>query len=131
MSVLDFMRNHSEEYMTGFYWDKCPKPTQDPSNGRQEFPYSKASPRQKQFATVMQNMRLDSHYYTIKTHEDCGFKVNGYVSTQDGEFWVIEAITHDEQTAEDEESLLLWKKAVRTEYVLRLRNVQNPWGIAQ
>ncbi|MBQ8394501.1 MAG: hypothetical protein IJX49_02895 [Clostridia bacterium] len=129
MSVLDFMKERSNEFMTGFYWDKCPKPTQIQTEGRQTFHYAKASPRQRQFGTVLQNMRLDSHYYTIKTYDDCGFKVNGYVSTQDGNFWCIEAITHDEQTAEDEESLLLWESAVKTEYILRLRSVQNPWGI--
>ena len=77
----------------------------------------------------MQNMRLDSERYSIKTCDDCGFKINGYISTQNGLFWVIEDIIHDEQTAGNEEALLQWKTAVKTEFVIRLRRVDNPFEI--
>jgi hypothetical protein len=129
MSFLDFFKPHDDEYMTGYYWDKRPTPNVYREEGRQTFRYSKASAKEKQFNTVMQNMRLDSERYSIKTCDDCGFKINGYISTQNGLFWVIEDIIHDEQTAGNEEALLQWKSAVKTEFVIRLRRVDNPFEI--
>lgn len=131
MGALDFFKPRDDEYMTGYYWDKKPQKGAVMENGRQTFHYSKASAKEKQFNTVMQNMRLDSERYSIKTCDDCGFKVNGYISTQNGLFWTIEDIIHDEQTAGNEEALLMWKNAVKTEFILRLRRVQNPWGIGE
>lgn len=115
--------------MTGYYWDKSPRPNQTQEQGRQTFYYAKASAHQRTFNTVMQNMRLDTERYTIKTCDDCGFKVNGYISTQNGLFWVIEEVIHDEQTNGNEEALLTWKTALKTEFIIRLRRVDNPWGI--
>ena len=129
MSVLDFMKPHDDEYMTGYYWEKAPRPDQVQEQGRQTFHYSKTSARQRTFNTVMQNMRLDTERYTIKTCDDCGFKANGYISTQNGLFWVIEEVMHAEQTAGNEEALLAWKNAVKTEFIIRLRRIDNPWGI--
>lgn len=133
MSVLDFLKEKDDEYMTGYYYDKAPNPKHTAEQQAEELPhkfhYSKASAKERQFNTVMQNMRLDSERYSIKTCDDCGFKINGYISTQNGLFWTIEDIVHDEQTAGNEESLLLWKNAVKTEFILRLRRVNNPWGV--
>lgn len=129
MSVLDLLKPHDDEYMTGYYWEKAPRPDQIQEQGRQTFRYSKTSAKQRTFNTVLQNMRLDTERYTIKTYDDCGFKVNGYISTQNGLFWIIEEIIHDEQSAGNEEALLAWKHAIKTEFIIRLRRVDNPWGI--
>lgn len=128
MSVLDFLKENDDEYMTGYYYEKAPKPGQMQAPP-QKFHYAKATARQRIFGTVMTNLRLDTERYTVRTCDDCGFKIGGYVSTQSGLFWLIEEVTHDEQTDGNEEALLMWKEAVKTEFVLRMRRVDNPWGI--
>lgn len=129
MSVLDFLKERDDEPMTGYYYTKAPKPGTVQETGRVTFHYSKATARQQRFGTVITNVRLDSEIYTIRTCDDCGFKIGGYVFTQNGLFWIIEEIHHDEQTKGNEEALLLWRSAVKTEFILRLRRIDNPWGI--
>lgn len=129
MSMFDFFKPGDDEFMTGYYWDKRPSPDKPMLEGRKTFRYSKAAAREKQYNTVLQNMRLDSERYSIKTCDDCGFKINGYISTQNGLFWTIEDIVMDEQPTGYEEALLQWKSAIKTEFVIRLRRVDNPWEI--
>jgi hypothetical protein len=130
--MFDFFKDRSDEFMTGYYWVKYPSPTvHQEEEGRISFNYSKAAARQKTYNTELQNLRLDTERYSIKTCDDCGFKIGGYVSTQNGAFWIIEDIVADEQTTETEEALLMWKESEKTERVIRLRRYQNPWEIAK
>lgn len=133
MSVLDFLKEHDEEYMTGFYYAYKPDPThsieQKQEEGAKVFRYSKAEGRRRIFDNVLVNMRSDTERYVIKTCDDCGFKIGGYVSTQNGLFWTVEDITCEEQTKGNEETLTMWRRAIKTEFILRLRRVDNPWGI--
>ena len=76
-------------------------------------------------------MRIDKSTYSLKTKTPLEWKVNGYVSTQDGEFFQITEIITDGQTRENEEALRLFKKALGREYTIRLLRVDNPWGIGK
>lgn len=135
MSVLDFLKAHDDEFMTGYYYDYKPDPrhtfAQQQQEGKHEFHYSKVTGKERRFSTVLTNVRADTERYTIKTCDNVGFKIGGYVSTQNGDFWKIEDFVHDEQTEGNEESLLLFKQAVKSEYILRLLKVENPWGIGK
>ena len=133
MSVLDFLKESDDEFMTGYYYDFKPDPrhtyAQQLQEGRWEFKYSKVSGQERRFNTVQSHVRADSERYTIQTCDNVGFKIGGYVSTQNGKLWKIEDFVKDEQTDGNEEVLLLFKESVKTEYVLRLIKVENPWGI--
>lgn len=131
MSFLDFLKPSDDEFMTAYYWDKVPKPTERREEGRQTFRYSKVTGSENRFNTVVANMRLDSLTYRIRTCDDCNFKIGGVVSTQNGEFWMIETVTRDEQMEGNEEALLTWKTAVRNECILSLRSLDNPWGFGK
>lgn len=134
MSVLDFLKPHDDEYMTGYYYENRPNPTHTPAQQAhedgQKFHYAKATGKQKRYFTLM-NIRADSETYTIRTCDDCHFKNGGYISTQNGLFWCIDEIVHEEQTAGNEEALLLWTNAVKTEFIIRMTRVDNPWGIGR
>ena len=135
MSVLDFLKERDDEYMTGYYYAYKPNPThtqaQQFQEQRQVFHYARVTATEKRFNTVLSNLRADTERYTIKTCDDVGFKVGGYVSTQNGSFWKIEDLTHEEQTEENKEALLLFKRSIKTEFVLRLLKVDNPWGVGK
>lgn len=132
MSVLNFLKLRDDEYMTGYYYDFKPDPThtieEQLEEGRKVFRYSKAENQRKNYDTFM-NMRSDSATYAIKTSDDCGFKIGGYVSTQNGLFWIIQEIILDEQVDGNEEAFMMWKKPIKTEFLLRLSRVDNPWEI--
>lgn len=131
MSVLDFLKPSDDEFMTAYYWEHIPKPNERREEGRQTFRYSKVTGSENRFNTVATNVRLDTLTYRIRTCDDCGFKIGGVVSTQNGEFWMIESVMRDEQTQGNEEALLFWKSGVKNEYILYLRSLDNPWSIGK
>ena len=126
MDFTELLNEKDREPMTALFY--CKRPV-NPSDNAITFRYERINPRSRVYATLARNIRADSETYMIKTNDACGFNIGGYVSTQDGTFWQIEEILHDEQTKGAEESLLLFKTAVGTEYSMRLVKVQNPWGI--
>lgn len=129
MDILDLLNPRNEYYFTGYYYPRKPKPTEPPDLGRVTFSYRQVNPYSRTFATVMNTVRLDTETYAIRTNEDCGFKNKGFISTQDGKFWVIDEIIHDEQVPGTEEALRLFKNVVQSEYIMRLVKMDNPWGI--
>lgn len=135
MSVLDFLKESDDEFMTGYYYNYKPDPRhtfeQKQEEGREVFKYSQVSGQEKRFSTLLTNVRADTERYAIKTCDDVGFKIGGYVSTQNGGFWKIEDFICDEQTQGYEEALLLFRQSIKKEFVLRLIKVENPWGIGK
>ena len=47
---------------------------------------------------------------TKKTNDDCGFKINGYIATQDGLFWQITGILKRLVKDENKQALRILKK---------------------
>lgn len=126
MDVLDFLVKKDKETMTAFYYPKNPRSIED---GRIPFAYERVDHRRINFATITPNLRSDEETYTIRTNDDCGFKIGKYVSTQDGCMWVIREIMHDEQAQGSEEALLYFKKVVDSVFTIRMVRAENPWGI--
>ena len=118
----------SDEFMTGYYYARRPSSGDD---GAQRFSYSRLDPYYRSYDVEFGQMRIDKSTYSLKTKTPLEWKVNGYVSTQDGEFFQITEIITDGQTRENEEALRLFKKALGREYTIRLLRVDNPWGIGK
>lgn len=126
MDFTDFLVDKTTEFMTGYYYEKYPENRADK---RVTFSYRRVNNKSKAYATIMGTMRADSETYVIQTNDDCGYKIGGYISTQDGTFWQISEVIHDEMTQGNEESLILFRTAVESDFTIRLLRVENPWGI--
>lgn len=125
-SFLNFITPKDKEYMTGYYYERRPV---SPDDGRMTFRYSRLDPYARVFDTALGQMRLDRETYSLKTRIGLPWKVNGYISAQDGRFYQIVEILEDNQPRGSEEVLRLFKRAPETEYTIRLIKVDNPWGI--
>ena len=128
MGFLEMLAGKSDEFMTGCYYARRPSSGDD---GAQRFSYSRLDPYYRSYDVEFGQMRIDKSTYSLKTKTPLEWKVNGYVSTQDGEFFQITEIITDGQTRENEEALRLFKKALGREYTIRLLRVDNPWGIGK
>ena len=128
MDFLDLLNPKTEYYLTGYYYPYYPS---TPEDGRVTFNYKQVNPYSRAFGTVLDNVRLDNETYALKTNEDCGFKIKGFISTQDGAFWSIAEIVHNEQVPGAEEALRFFKTVVQSEYLIRLIRADNPWEIGK
>ena len=128
MGFLEMLAGKSDEFMTVYYYARRPSSGDD---GAQRFSYSRLDPYYRSYDVEFGQMRIDKSTYSLKTKTPLEWKVNGYVSTQDGEFFQITEIITDGQTRENEEALRLFKKALGREYTIRLLRVDNPWGIGK
>lgn len=61
-------------------------------------------------------------------YDQCGFKVHGFIITQDGKAFEIQQVETDRQTTPPQ-VMRLFGTPASTEYVIRLVEVDNPWGI--
>lgn len=126
MGFLEMIAPKDDQFMTGYYYERRPV---SPEDGRKVFRYSRLDPYSRVFDTELGQMRLDRSTYSLKTKSNLDWKVNGYISTQDGNFFQIEEVSENNQPKGSEEVLRLFKRAVLSEYTIRLIKVDNPWGI--
>ena len=115
-----------DEFMTGYYYERRPV---SPEDGRAVFRYSRLDPYSRVFDTQLGQMRIDRETSSLKTKTNLDWKVKGYISTQNGKFFQIVEVLTNEQPKGSEDVLRLFKRAVETEYTIRLIKVDNPWGI--
>lgn len=126
MNYLDMLATKDDEYMTGYYYERRPV---SPEDGRTTFTYSRLDSYSRVFDTQLGQMRIDRETYSLKTKTNLDWKVKGYISAQNGEFFqIVEVLTND-QPKGSEDVLRLFKTAIQTEYTIRLIKVDNPWGI--
>lgn len=126
MGILTFLTPKDDEFMTGYYYERRPV---SPDDGRTIFQYSRLDPYSKTFDTQIGQMRIDRETYSLKTKTNLKWKVKGYISTQNGNFFQIVEVLANDQPKSAEEVLRLFKCSVQTEYTIRLIKVDNPWGI--
>lgn len=124
MDFIDLLIDTSEEFLTGYYYKRRPKSKDD---GRVTFLYKQLNPNARVFNTVLGNIRADSETYAIKTNDHCGFKVGGYVSTQNGKIWQITEVVTNEQADGANEVLRWFKTAKQSDCSVRLLRVDNLW----
>lgn len=126
MDILDLLVARTEEVLTGKYYAKRPQRT---SNGYEVFKYDIVNASEKVFASLLTNLEENLTTSIIKSDDNCGFKVGGYVTTQDGEFWKITGIVEKPYREENKQSARLMKKTAGIEYFLRLIKVDNPFEL--
>lgn len=123
---LDFMAISDEEVLSGTYYPKKPKLPQDKSFS---FMYDIVDESNKYYSKILGEIQTEKTTQTIKTNDDCGFKIKGYIVTQDGIMWQIDNLVKRLVKAENKQALRWLKQTVETEYVIRLIEVENPMGL--
>ena len=126
MDFIDLMVDTSEEYLTGFFYKRRPKNAED---GRISFLYKQLDPNSRVFDTVLGNVRADRATYAIKSNDNCGFNVGGFVITQNGLIWEIVEVIRNEEVKGSNDALRWFKRAVNTECSVRMIQVDDLFDI--
>lgn len=124
--ILSLLNTNAEEVLSGTYYNVIPKTNLD---GGEPFQYDIVNDSDKSYASVLGTIKTEQTMCTIKTNDDCGFKVNGYIATQDGGFWQISGIVKHLVNKNSKQALRLLKETAETEYIMRLIEIPNPRGL--
>lgn len=105
-------------------------PVDDPSEGGQTLYFDYVDPISKTYRTLFGNIISDrkNGEIAIRTNTGLSYHQASYIVFSNGTCYQII------QTAEDysrvsKEALRLWKNPVGVEYVIRMVQVPNPWGV--
>jgi hypothetical protein len=124
--ILPFLVVKDEEVLTATYYNRIPETPQDVGD---EFQYDIVNEKDKTYSTILNGLQTDRATCSIVTDDDCGFKINGYVATQEGSFWQITNIVKRLVRKENKQALRFMKETAETEYLLGLVEVDNPWEL--
>lgn len=125
---IDLIINNADEYLTGYYYERRPVSQDD---GRITFNYRQLDPNSKVFSTVLSNLRADRATYAIATNDFDGFKVGGYVVTQNGLIWEITEVISNEEAKGQNDSLRWFKKARGAEWSVRMIQVTDLFAVRE
>lgn len=124
--TLDLMNPKPDYTHTGTYYADRPD---SPAVGGTEFNYKPVNPYSKTWRAIFSNMQAEARETAIETDDHCNFKTGGgYVSLQDGCLYAIQQVMADETRA-PKQAFRIFGIAVGTTYLLRLMQVDNPWGV--
>lgn len=119
---IDLIINNADEYLTGYYYERRPVSQDD---GPITFNYRQLDPNSKVFSTVLSNLRADRATYAIATNDFDGFKVGGYVVTQNALIWEITEVISNEEAKGQNDSLRWFKTARGAEWSVRMIQVTD------
>lgn len=123
---LDFLAISDEEVFEGTYYKRKPL---TPTERGEPFRYDIVNDSDRAYAKLLDNMKTERTMLTIKTNDNCGFKIKGYIATQDGELWQINSFIKKLNKPENKQALRIIKETIETEWIIRLIQVDNPWGL--
>ena len=126
MDLLDILTPHSREVCRGTYYKTKPKGTSDAGA---PFSYEYVDPTSWHYQQLFQNVKVaEATTAAIKTKSAVDWKVGGYVKTQDGRFYLIVSVQQDYNAA-PRQAFRIFGQVVGTDYVIRLTEKSEPWGI--
>lgn len=125
---IDLIINNADEYLTGYYYEHRPVSQDD---GHITFNYRQLDPNSKVFSTVLSNLRADRATYAIATNDFDGFKVGGYVCTQNGLIWEITEVISNEEAKGQNDSLRWFKTARGAEWSVRMIQVTDLFAVRE
>lgn len=123
--LLDFFQNTEDKPLTGTYYEFKPFTPEDVGI---PFSYDIIDDKSFLYNNVLNALNAELKTQTIKTNERCGFKVNGYCVTQDGDLWQVQSVVERVVAPNTKQALRDQVQTLETEYVVRLIGVNNPWG---
>lgn len=122
MDITDFLsHNRKEEYLAGHY--------RESEKGEPiYFEYGIENERTNAYSILFQGILNATEKLIIRTTWDIGFKINAFISTQDGKLWQInDYVTRISGRNKNASRILQANPS--TEYVISLTGVQNPQGV--
>jgi hypothetical protein len=126
MDLLDLTTPHAREVCKGTYYETIPK---DATVTGQPFGYEYVDPTSWHYSQLFANVKLsDAATAAIKSKTPLSWKVGAYVRTQDGRFYSILSVQQDFNAA-PRQALRIFGKPAGVEYVVRLSEKSEPWGI--
>lgn len=119
---LDFLQLSDDEVLSGTYYKRLPKTSQDKGV---PFQYDIVQDSDKTYSLMLNQIQSEQCVQTIKTNDLIDLKIKGYVVTQDGKMWQITGIIEKPSKPGNKEALRILKKSVETEYIIRLLQVDK------
>lgn len=100
-----------------------------PLEGGQKIAFRYVNPRSAEHVTEVAYVEGQEELVTIRTPNKANYEPeHSYIVTQDGAMWVIVQMNTDYQRA-PQQALRLFAAPNGTVYELRLRKIDNAWGI--
>lgn len=137
MDFLDIMEGKYAKTHTGRYFERLPDTVTYPAtiediynlSEGQDFDYEVVDPTAWRYKTLISNLEdTQAADATIKTCEALVWKVKKHVVLDTGRLMLIISVTEDVSAVEREAARLM-PVPIGTEYILRLIEVENPWGL--
>lgn len=137
MDFLDILEGRYYKTHTGRYFERLPGTVAYPTTIEQiyaieegqDFDYEVVDPTAWRYKQIISNLAdTTAADATIKTCEALSWQVKGYVVLDTGRLMLITQVIEDVSAAEREAARLM-PIPVGTEYILRLMEVENPWGL--
>ena len=133
MDYLDIAQGRYFQTQAARYYRVLPTPQakdvpsheQDP----QPFEYEALDPTEWHYRQLLQNLiDKEAASFTIKTKTRLLWRVGAQIVTMDGRLYKIISVTED-VSASSRQARRMFAVPLGTEYVLRLVEVENPWGV--
>ena len=126
MDLLDLTTPHAREVCKGTYYKTIPK---DATVTGEPFGYEYVNPTAWHYQQLFSNVKVsDATAAAIKSKTPLAWRVGAYVRTQDGRFYMIISVQQDYNAA-PRQAFRIFGKPAGVEYVVRLSEKAEPWGI--
>ena len=124
--LLDMLHGKANYIMTGCYFPHMPySPEDEHSMFDYEHVYVTEWHYQKLFGNLI---NTDGATATIRTNDDLGAKIGQFISLQDEKLYKISSVMKDYQST-NKEAFRFLKDVPQIDYIIRLVEIDNPWGI--
>ncbi len=137
MDFLDVLNGRYDKTHTGRYFERLPEAISYPTSITElyglavgeDVDYEFIDPTEWRYKTLLGNLKeARSATTTIKTRDVKEYKNNAYILLDTGRLCEIISVIEDVSSATSE-AARLFPIPIGTEYVLRLVEVENPWGL--
>jgi hypothetical protein len=127
MDYLDFAIPKNKFPACAKYYDST---VDDPSDGGQTFHFDYVDPLSKTYRTLFGNITSDRNNgeVAIRTRDKLPYKQSSYIIFPNGICYQIIQCQTDFNTA-NRQALRLFPVPAGVEYVIRMVQIPNPWGI--
>lgn len=119
MDFLDLVKPKAGYPLTGTY-------RETPQSSPSYFEYAIVDRPSKTYGEITNNLITTKEGLIIRTMWDCGFIIDGRITTQDGKLWTIAQIQTDNN---NNEALRILQNNPTAEYIIALIKIDNPWGL--
>lgn len=127
--LLDLLHGKVNYTFTGVHYSRRPDTPDQEGGGI--FDYEYVDPTEWHYQKLLGNLiNSDGATATIKTNDDMQWKPGEFIVLQDDKLYTIVSVMKDYQS-ESKQTFRFLKEAPEIDYVVRLVEVENSWGIGE